>query len=150
MLHPSQTHPRCSICSMFPSDSGITCSTEVEPSEGDLQNMHLIVEWTERLDEGRGSATIATAENDRLPRPSPMPREPRYLQRLVRPALVVRCLGGHVFFLIPRSIIRAISLSAPSRRHNDASSRGSKAPSFSPGKNQLNSTTALASACPAE
>jgi len=39
----------------------------------------------ERLAEGRGSATIATAENNRVPKPCPMPREPRYLQRLVRP-----------------------------------------------------------------
>ena len=39
----------------------------------------------ERLAEGRGSATIATAENNRVPRPFLMPREPRYLQRLVRP-----------------------------------------------------------------
>jgi hypothetical protein len=51
------------------------------------------VELGERLAEGRGSATVATAENDRVPKPCPMPREPRYLQRLVRPALVVRCLG---------------------------------------------------------
>ena len=47
----------------------------------------------ERLAEGRGSATIATAENNKVSKPCPMPREPRYLQRLVRPALVVRCLG---------------------------------------------------------
>jgi hypothetical protein len=44
----------------------------------------------ERLAEGRGSATVATAENDRVPKPCPMPREPRYLQRLVRPALAKR------------------------------------------------------------
>lgn len=48
----------------------------------------------ERLAEGRGSATVATAENDRVTKPCPMPREQRYLQRLVQPGLVVRCLGG--------------------------------------------------------
>ena len=39
----------------------------------------------ERLAEGRGSATVATAENNRVTGPFLMPREPRYLQRLVRP-----------------------------------------------------------------
>ena len=47
----------------------------------------------ERLAEGRGSETVATAENNQVPATSPMRQKPRYLQRLVRPALVVRCLG---------------------------------------------------------
>lgn len=42
--------------------------------------------FAERLAEGRGS----TAENNRLSKPFPMPREPRYLQRLVLPSSVVR------------------------------------------------------------
>jgi hypothetical protein len=36
----------------------------------------------ERLAEGRGSATVASAENIKVPKPCPMPAEPRYLQRL--------------------------------------------------------------------
>ena len=44
----------------------------------------------ERLAEGRGSATVATAENNQVPKSSPMRQKPRYLQRLVRPALAKR------------------------------------------------------------
>ena len=44
----------------------------------------------ERLAEGRGSATVATAENIRVTKPCPMSSQPRSLQRLVRPGSVVR------------------------------------------------------------
>ncbi len=48
----------------------------------------LVALLAERLAEGRGSATIATAENNQVPTISPMRQKPRYLQRLVRPGSV--------------------------------------------------------------
>lgn len=61
----------------------------------------------ERLAEGRGSATVATAENNQVPKPSPMRQKPRYLQRLVRPGS-----GGEAAmseFALPASVLFGMS-----------------------------------------